>query len=84
MSDMGLSCLKMDMYVHFRICMSFFRLDMGPGQLGMGPLGLTWTLLGIAKVLMTGLSPLRPCNRPHGWPGPSQAYVSTGRPDMDF
>ena len=36
--------------------MSFFRLDMGPGQLGMGPLGLTWTLLGIAKVLMTGFT----------------------------
>ena len=70
--------------VHFRISKSFFKLDMGPAQSGMGPLGLTWTLLGIVNVLMTGLSLLRPCNCPHGWSGPSQAYVSISRPGMGF
>ena len=79
MSQMG------HVYVHFRISKSFFRLDMGPAQSGMGPLGLTWTLLGIVNVLMTGLSLLRPCNCPHdGWPGTSQAYVSISRPGMYF
>ena len=64
--------------------MSILGLDMGPAQPGMGPLVLTWTVLGIVRVLMTALSPLRPCNCPHGWPGPSQAYMSISRPDMGF
>ena len=83
-SGRGSSCLKWDMYVHFRICKNFFRLDMGPAQPVMGPLVLTWTLLGIVRVLTTGLSPLRPCSCPHGWPGPYQAYMSIRRPDVGF
>ena len=46
--------------------MSFFMLDMSPVQPGLGPLGLTWTLMrtvrlasGLVAVLVAGPAPLR-------------------------
>ena len=50
------SHLGMGMYVHFRICMSFFRLDMGLSQPGMDPLAHARTPFDIINVLMTGLT----------------------------